>query len=59
MVDVTILGRREIQRKHQRTTKWYVHAYLHTDDPTASPLGEAVLDHLLFGGKRNCGYGEV
>lgn len=55
----TIMGRREDQRKHKQTTKWYVHAYLHADDPTTLPLGEAVLDELQFGGKRNYGYGEV
>lgn len=55
----TIMGRREDQRKQQQTTKWYVHAYLHADDPATLPLGEAVLDELQFGGKRNYGYGEV
>jgi hypothetical protein len=55
----TIMGRREGQRKQQQTTKWYVHAYLHADDPTTLPLGEALLDKLQFGGKRNYGYGEV
>jgi len=55
----TIMGRREDQRKQQQTTKWYVHAYLHADDPTILPLGEDVLEGLQFGGKRNYGYGEV
>ena len=55
----TIMGRREEQRKQQQTTKWYVHGYLHADDPTTLPLGEALLDKLQFGGKRNYGYGEV
>ncbi len=55
----TIMGRREDQRKQQQTTKWFVHAYLHTDDPAVLPLGEGVLDGLQFGGKRNYGYGEV
>ncbi|MFB6297212.1 MAG: hypothetical protein ABEH56_01695, partial [Salinirussus sp.] len=55
----TIMGRREDQRKQQQTTKWYVHAYLHADDPAVLPLGEAVFDGLQFGGKRNYGYGEV
>ena len=55
----TIMGRPEDKRKQQRTTKWYVHAYLHADDPTTLPLGEAVLDGLQFGGKRNYGYGEI
>ncbi len=55
----TIMGRREDQRKQQQTTKWYVHAYLHADDSAVLPLGEAVLDRLQFGGKRNYGYGEV
>ncbi|APW97814.1 hypothetical protein CHINAEXTREME_08490 [Halobiforma lacisalsi AJ5] len=55
----TIMGRREDQRKQQQTTKWYVHAYLHADDPAVLPLGEDVLEGLQFGGKRNYGYGEV
>jgi len=55
----TIMGRREDQRKQQQTTKWYVHAYLHADDPTALPLGEAPLENVQFGGKRNYGYGEA
>jgi uncharacterized membrane protein len=55
----TIMGRREDQRKQQQTTKWYVHAYLHADDPAALPLGEDSLEGLQFGGKRNYGYGEV
>jgi hypothetical protein len=55
----TIMGRREDQRKQQQTTKWYVHAYLSADDPAVLPLGEAVLEGLQFGGKRNYGYGEV
>jgi len=53
----TIMGRREDQRKQQQTTKWYVHAYLHADDPMVLPLGEDVLDDFQFGGKRNYGYG--
>lgn len=55
----TSMGRREDQRKQRQTTKWYVHAYLHADDPTVLPLGEDVLDGHQFGGKRNYGYGEV
>jgi len=55
----TIMGRREDQHKQQQMTKWYIHAYLHTDEPTVLPLGEDVLDGLQFGGKRNYGYGEV
>ncbi len=55
----TIMGRREDQRKQQQTTKWYVHAYLHADDPDTLPLGEDVLGGIQFGGKRNYGYGEV
>ena len=55
----TIMGRRKDQRKQHQTTKWYVHAYLHADDPDTLPLGEDVLGRLQFGGKRNYGYGEV
>jgi hypothetical protein len=55
----TIMGRQAHKRKQQATTKWYVHAYLHADDPTVLPLGEDMLDCLQFGGKRNYGYGTV
>jgi hypothetical protein len=55
----TIMGRREDQWKQQETTKWYIHSYLHADDPSVLPLGEGVLEDLQFGGKRNYGYGEV
>ena len=55
----TIMGRREDQRGEQHTTKWYIHAYLHADDPAVLPLKQAVLDDIQFGGKRNYGYGEV
>lgn len=53
----TIMGKPEGARKQQQTTKWYIHAYLHADDPNLLPLGEGVLDNLQFGGKRNYGYG--
>jgi hypothetical protein len=53
------MGRRTDQYKDRETTRWYVHAYLHADDPAVLPLGEATLSELQFGGKRNYGYGEV
>ncbi|QDX41781.1 hypothetical protein [Salarchaeum sp. JOR-1] len=53
----TIMGRPDDYRKDAQTTKWYVHAYLHADDPDVLPLGEDVLDGLQFGGQRNYGYG--
>jgi hypothetical protein len=53
------MGKPEGARKQQQTTKWYVHAYLHADDPAALPLGEDALEGLQFGGRRNYGYGEV
>jgi hypothetical protein len=53
------MGRREDHRKQQQTTKWYVHAYLHADDPDTLPLGEDVLEGIQFGSKRNYGYSEV
>ncbi len=55
----TIMGRRADQQKQSQTTTWYIHAYLHADDPAVLPLGDDVLDALQFGGKRNYGYGEV
>ncbi len=51
------MSRPEDARKQQQTTKWYVNAYLHADDPDVLPLGEDILDDLQFGGKRNYGYG--
>jgi len=53
----TIMGRSEGARKQHQTTKWYINAYLHADDPDALPVDEPVLDSLQFGGKRNYGYG--
>ena len=53
----TIMNKPAAARKTQQTTKWYIHAYLHADDPNILPLGEDVLDSLQFGGKRNYGYG--
>ena len=53
----TIMGRPDDARKQQQTTRWYVNAYLHADDPNTLPLGEDVLEGLQFGGKRNYGYG--
>lgn len=55
----TIMGRREDQYKQQQTMRWYIHAYLHADDPSILPLSENTLTSLQFGGKRNYGYGEV
>lgn len=55
----TIMGRRADQYKDRETTRWYVHAYLHADDPAVLPLDEAPLSDVQFGGKRNYGYGEV
>ncbi|NGM71417.1 hypothetical protein G6M89_20880 [Natronolimnobius sp. AArcel1] len=52
-----IMGKPEDAQYQHQTTKWYIHAYLHADDPAVLPLDEAVLDGLQFGGKRNYGYG--
>lgn len=52
-----ILGRPDDARQSHRTISWYLHAYLHADDPDMLPLGEDVLDGLQFGGRRNYGYG--
>lgn len=52
-----IMGRPETAHRQQQTTKWYITAYLHADDPNVIPLDEDVLDSLQFGGKRNYGYG--
>ena len=53
----TIMGRPDDARNQQRTTKWYLNAYLHADSDDVLPLEEEVLDGLQFGGKRNYGYG--
>ena len=53
----TIMGKPEDAHKQQQTTKWYLNAYLHADDPEMLPLEEDVLSGLQFGGKRNYGYG--
>ena len=53
----TIMGKPDDAWKQKQTTKWYINAYLHADDPTVLPLDKDVLDGLQFGGKRNYGYG--
>lgn len=53
----TIFGRPENAYRQRQTTKWYVHAHLHADDPDVLPLSDAALDGLQFGGQRNYGYG--
>lgn len=55
----TIVGQRDGHRNQKRTIRWYVHAYLHADDPTSPPLGEAAFSDVQFGGKRNYGYGNA
>lgn len=52
-----ILGKPDDAYHSHTTVSWYLHAYVHADDPGVLPLGEAVLDGLQFGGKRNYGYG--
>ena len=55
----TIEGRPDDARKDYRTTRWYVHAFLHAGtthaDADVLPLDEDLLDGLQFGGKRNYG----
>lgn len=53
----TIMGRPPEARQQQEPTTWYIHAYLHADQDDVLPIGEAALDGLQFGGKRNYGYG--
>ena len=53
----TILGRPDDAHRSHKTISWYLHAYVHADDLGVLPLGEAVLDGLQFGGRRNYGYG--
>lgn len=55
----TGIGRREDQRKQHQTTRWYVHTYLHADEPDTLPLGEDVLEGLQFSGNPNYGYAAV
>jgi hypothetical protein len=55
----TIEGQPDDAYRDYRTTTWYVHAYLHADDPDVLPVDEDRLDGLQFGGKRNYGYGET
>lgn len=53
----TIFGRSEDAYKDKQTTTWYLHAYLHADDPNVLPIDEILLEELQFGGRRNYGYG--
>ncbi|GGL36178.1 hypothetical protein GCM10009037_19670 [Halarchaeum grantii] len=52
-----VFGRSAESRKTTWTTSWFVHAYLHADDPDVLPIEEEALDGLQFGGQRNYGYG--
>jgi hypothetical protein len=52
-----IMGKPDDAHQSHKTITWFLHAYLHADDPTTVPLGEDVLDGLQFGGRRNYGYG--
>lgn len=54
-----ILGKPDDAYHSHTTVSWYLHAYIHTDDPSLLPLGEVALDGLQFGGKRNYGYGQT
>lgn len=53
----TVMGRPAANRTDTKTTKWYVYAYLHADEPDLLPLENRFLDGLQFGGQRNYGYG--
>ena len=59
----TIEGQPDDAKKNHRTTRWYVHAFLHAgttqSDADVLPIDEDILDGLQFGGKRNYGYGET
>jgi hypothetical protein len=52
-----IMGRPDDAHKNRQTMTWYLNAYVHADEPSVLPLGEAALDGLQFGGRRNYGYG--
>ncbi len=51
------MGRPVADRTDLQTTTWYIHAYLHADEPGLLPLEETLLNGLRFGGQRNHGYG--
>jgi hypothetical protein len=53
----TFVGRPADHVRDRETTRRYLHAYLHADDPGILPLGEDELDAIQVGGKRNYGYG--
>lgn len=54
-----VMGRRDDDHRDYRTMTWFLHAYVHADDPGVLPLGEAALDGRQFGGRRNYGYGRT
>lgn len=47
------------QRNRKRTVQWYVHCYVHADDPEVLPLAADVLDGIQVGGARNYGFGAL
>lgn len=52
-----VMGQPDDAHTNRQTMTWYLQAYVHADDPSVLPLGEAALDRLQFGGRRNYGYG--
>lgn len=52
-----IMGQPDDAPTNRQTSTWYLHAYVHANDPSVLPLDEAALDGLQFGGRRNYGYG--
>ncbi len=55
----TIIGRPPEHQRQKLTTRWYIHAYLHADNPSTLPVSEESLGMVQFGAKRNYGYGEA
>lgn len=55
----THFGRPPETRNRKRTVAWYVHCYVHADEPEVLPLDDDVLDGIQVGGARNYGFGEL
>lgn len=53
------VGRPPETRNRKRTVQWYVHCYIHADDPDVLPLDADTLDGVQVGGARNYGFGEL
>lgn len=52
-------GRPEDMRDSKRSVQWFLHCYVHADEPGVLPIDEDVLDGVRVGSARNYGFGAL